>query len=313
MLDAGWISAHADEFDVMHVHFGVESLSPATLEQTLGALQAAGRPLIYTVHDLTHPQLFDQTRHLAQLDLLIRAADALITLTPGAAREIRDRWGRSAHVIAHPAMRASAGAPVPAVPGDAAPVVGVHLRDLRPGVDGPGSTTLLAAALARLRAGGVRVRGRVWMHDRLRDVAAGDDVRRVCAAADADAVELVQAPRPDDAGLEAQLAGLAVSMLPYRHGTHSGWLELCVDLGVPVAGPAFGHFADQPFDAAMYRSFTPGDAASLADALAVLLAAPEAVAGSPARARTVAAAACRRAHDQPVITAAHVALYRSLC
>jgi hypothetical protein len=312
MLDAAWITAHANEFDVMHVHFGVESLSPASLEQVLGALHAAGRPLVYTVHDLTHPQLDDQTPHLAQLNLLIPAADALITLTPGAAREIQDRWGRAAHVIAHPAMRTSAGAPVPAVPtdADAAPVVGVHLRDLRPGIDGPGSTARLAAALARLRADGVRVRGRVWMHDRLRDVAAGDAVRRVCAAAGA--VELVQAPRPGDADLEAELAGLAVSVLPYRHGTHSGWLELCVDLGVPVAGPAFGHFADQPSDPALYRSFVPGDPVSLADALAVLLASPAAVPGSPARAHAIVAAANRRERDREAITAAHAAVYRSL-
>jgi hypothetical protein len=57
MLDAGWITAHADQFDVMHVHFGVESLSSAALERGLLALRAVGRPLVYTVHDLTHPQL----------------------------------------------------------------------------------------------------------------------------------------------------------------------------------------------------------------------------------------------------------------
>jgi hypothetical protein len=311
MLDAGWITAHADQFDVMHVHFGVESLSSAALERGLVALRAVGRPLVYTVHDLTHPQLAaaDQARHLVQLDRLIAAAGALITLTPGAAREIESRWGRSAHVIAHPAMRTEL-APVVGVDAHATSVVGVHLRDLRPGVDGPGSVALLAGALARLRAGGARVRGQVWMHDRVRDGSAADEVRRVCAAADA--LGLVSAPRSTDAALEAQLAGLAVSMLPYRHGTHSGWLELCVDLGVPVAGPAFGHFADQSPDPAAYRSFVPGDPASLAGALTALLASPVAVPGSPARAHAIAAAADRRERDREAIAAAHVAVYRSL-
>ena len=328
MLEPAWITAHAGDFDVMHVHFGVESRSPASLEQTLGALHAAGRPLVYTVHDLTHPQLpaAEQARHLAHLDRLIPAAAAVITLTPGAAREISARWGRTAHVIAHPAMRAAppppsavdpaAVAPVtPAVDPTAPPAIGIHLRDLRPGIDGPGSVALLAAALARLRAGGAAsVRGRVWMHDRVRDAAAGDAVRRICAGLDpgADAIELVSAPRSTDAELEAQLAGLAVSLLPYRHGTHSGWLELCLDLGVPVAGPAFGHFADQPSDPAAYRSFAPGDPASLAAALAVLLTVPAAVAGSPARARTIAAVAQRRERDRPAISAAHGAIYRSV-
>jgi hypothetical protein len=311
MLDAGWITAHADAFDVMHVHFGVESLSSAALERGLRALRAAGRPIVYTVHDLTHPQLAaaGQARHLAQLDLLITGAGALITLTPGAAREIESRWGRSAHVIAHPAMRTGLP-PVAGVDRNAVPVIGVHLRDLRPGVDGPGSVALLAGALDRLRADGVRVRGQVSMHDRVRDATAADEVRHVCAAADE--IGLVQASRSTDAGLEAQLAGLAVSMLPYRHGTHSGWLELCVDLGVPVVGPAFGHFADQSPDPAAYRSFVPGDPASLVDALTPLLASPVAVPGSLDRTRAITAAADRRERDREAIVAAHVAVYRSL-
>jgi hypothetical protein len=311
MLDAGWITAHAEEFDVMHVHFGVESLPPASLERVLDALRTAGRPLVYTVHDLTHPQLAaaDQARHLVQLDLLIAGAGALITLTPGAAREIESHWGRPAHVIGHPAMRTGLPPPVD-VDRKAAQVVGVHLRDLRPGVDGPGSVALLAGALDRLHAEEVRVRGQVWMHDRVRDASAAGEVRRICAGADA--IGLVQAPRSTDAGLEAQLAGLAVSMLPYRHGTHSGWLELCVDLGVPVVGPAFGHFADQSPDPAAYRSFIPGDPASLTDALTPLLASPVAVPGSLARARAIAAAADRREREREAIVAAHVAVYRSL-
>jgi hypothetical protein len=81
---------------------------------------------------------------------------------------------------------------------------------------------------------------------------------------------------------------------------------------VPVAGPAFGHFADQSPDPAAYRSFVPGDPASLAGALAALLASPVAVAGSPARAHAIAAAADRRERDREAIAAAHVAVYRSL-
>ena len=34
-------------------------------------------------------------------------------------------------------------------------------------------------------------------------------------------------------------------MLPYRFGTHSGWLEACVDLGTGVLVPVTGHYADQ--------------------------------------------------------------------
>jgi hypothetical protein len=34
-------------------------------------------------------------------------------------------------------------------------------------------------------------------------------------------------------------------VLPYRFGTHSGWLELCRDLGTTVVAPTTGHLAEQ--------------------------------------------------------------------
>ena len=41
------------------------------------------------------------------------------------------------------------------------------------------------------------------------------------------------------------LASLDVSVLPYRFGTHSGWLEACRDLGTAVVAPTCGYYADQ--------------------------------------------------------------------
>jgi hypothetical protein len=34
-------------------------------------------------------------------------------------------------------------------------------------------------------------------------------------------------------------------VLPYRFGTHSGWLEACYDLGTTVIAPSCGYFAEQ--------------------------------------------------------------------
>ena len=48
--------------------------------------------MVYTAHDLEHPQLGDQAAYARQLDELIVGADAAITLTEGAASAIRDRW-----------------------------------------------------------------------------------------------------------------------------------------------------------------------------------------------------------------------------
>ena len=34
-------------------------------------------------------------------------------------------------------------------------------------------------------------------------------------------------------------------MLPYRFGTHSGWLEACFDLGTAVIAPSCGFYGQQ--------------------------------------------------------------------
>jgi hypothetical protein len=48
-----------------------------------------------------------------------------------------------------------------------------------------------------------------------------------------------------DAALWRYLVSLDVSVLAYRFGTHSGWLEACRDLGTAVVAPTCGYYADQ--------------------------------------------------------------------
>ena len=102
MLEPEWVRAHADEFDIMHIHFGFDHQPPDTLRQLVGALRRHRKPLVLTVHDLRNPHHGEPELHDAQLGVLVSAADAVITLTPGAAAEIRRRWGRTATVLPHP-------------------------------------------------------------------------------------------------------------------------------------------------------------------------------------------------------------------
>lgn len=241
-LDPSWLAANAHRFDLLHVHFGMESRRPEEIEAALAAVRAAGRPLVHTVHDLEHPQLADQPHHLGLLDVVIPAADALVTLTDGAAREVERRWGRRPVVVPHPHL-VPFDAPLPAGRANPDRTVGLHLRDLRPNVDGPGATRRVLAAVAALRASGERVVVRVALHPHVRDEAARAQVRALCAAAPF--ATLTEAPRPDDAALHAELTDLDASVLPYRHGTHSGWAELCWDLGVPVVTAPVGYVAEQ--------------------------------------------------------------------
>ncbi|MFI1607203.1 glycosyltransferase [Streptomyces griseofuscus] len=102
MLDPAWVDAHEAEFDVCHLHFGFDAQSPAALTALIAALRRHGKPLVYTAHDLRNPHQADPGPHLAALDVLVPAADRLITLTPGAAAEITSRWNRRATALPHP-------------------------------------------------------------------------------------------------------------------------------------------------------------------------------------------------------------------
>ena len=55
MLERGWVDEHADEFDVMHVHFGFDAVSPERPARARRRPAPHGKPLVLTVHDLRNP------------------------------------------------------------------------------------------------------------------------------------------------------------------------------------------------------------------------------------------------------------------
>ena len=303
MCDAAWVTANLDRFDVMHVHFGTESYSAWHLRALVRALRAGGRPLVHTLHDLENPQLVDQASHREQLDVLVRAADALVTLTTGAAAAIERRWGRTAEVIPHPhvlPLDAEAPAGTPSDPY----VLGVHLRDLRPGTDAVRAVATLLDAADRLRAQGVAATVRVHVNERVRDEAARDRVASLVTAYPA--AELRRTERLGDDALARSIADLDVAVLPYRTGTHSGWAELCWDLGVPVAGPPVGFAGEQhPED---FGVFEAGDGTALARAVRRLLAGAPRPGSAGRRARLIDRRR-QRVAGAATIAAAHTALY----
>ena len=309
VLDPAWIAANRSTAQVLHVHFGTESFAPGHLTAVIDAAHAAGWPVVYTAHDLEHPQLGDQAAYARQLDELILGADAVITLTEGAASAIRDRWDRGALVIPHPSVIAPDAATPPVRLFDGIRI-GVHLKDLRPNVDGPGTVRMLLDSAECLRRDGVPAVAEVRLHHRVRDEAAREEVRHLCAADEH--ATLVEHDRLTDAELAIALSRLDVYVLPYRHGTHSGWLEFCWDLGVPVAVPLVGYYAEQHPDGSV-ATFAPGSGADLSAALARLLSGSDVVrAGTAERADIVAARREARRRTDAAAAVAHAALYRRL-
>ena len=77
-----------------------------------------------------------------------------------------------------------------------------------------------------------------------------------------------------DADLHRGLAECVAAVLPYAFGTHSGWLEMCRDLGMRVIVPVAGHYVgqvDRP-GAVIPEDMTDPDAVAAAVREAVLAA-----------------------------------------
>ncbi|MFL4478438.1 glycosyltransferase [Paeniglutamicibacter sp. ORCA_105] len=276
MLSADWVRANHDSFDLMHVHFGFDAADPAQLRELVAELRHFGKPLVYTVHDLVNPHQPDPAAHVELLDILIPHADKLITLTAGAAREIRRRWGAEAQVLPHPHVvdfgtmdRIRAARRQDAATGLKRGMkrIGVHLKGLRPNMD----TSILdplARAVARLPSAVLQVN----IHSQPLDPAS-DEYRPALAGklhhgANLGFWELRSHEYFSEPELFDYLASLDACVLPYRFGTHSGWLEAALDVGTPVVVPDCGHYADQDPSVARFRSTPTGvDEDSLLNAI----------------------------------------------
>lgn len=302
-LTPQWLGSHGADFDVLHVHFGLESFSPDELREALEAAHRLGRPVVYTVHDLENPQLVDQGPYRELLDMIIPSADHLVTLTTTAADEIARRWHRSSRVLPHPTLLDDTA--VTDLTGDETFRVGIHLRDLRPNIDAERAVRAAVDAAGLLALTGRTVEFEVLMHERTRDDAAA--ARVTAAIGEHPAVRVRRPPRLTDAGIEAWIGGLDLFVLPYLHGTHSGWVELCFDLGVPVAGTDVGHISSQhPED---FFGIDLDDPQSLVEAVAL---ATDARASSP-RASLVDRRRSERAAEREAVRDAHALLYATAC
>ena len=247
MLRPEW-AATAD-FDVFHVQFGFDACSPQDLERLVGVLRERRKPLVLTAHDLRNPHHPTRDLHDQQLGVLLTSADAVVTLTEGAAAEIRRRWGREALVVPHPhVVELDTMARLRRERADRRTDefrVGVHIKSLRESMDPFPILRVLDETLAGLPGAVLQVNGH-------HDVLDADGARREPALAGwleeraaAGRIDLqVHDFLPDDQ-LWEYLASLDVAVLPYRFGTHSGWLEACRDLGTTVVAPTCGHYADQ--------------------------------------------------------------------
>ncbi|RBY82704.1 hypothetical protein DQ240_18290 [Blastococcus sp. TF02A-26] len=231
-LDPAYLTAHADEVDVVHVHSGYGHLPEDEIVCFTEAIRRTGVPLVTTVHQLRDPAQALPTRHDAHLRALLATAEVVFTLTPGAADEIADRYGRTPIVVAHP----SVAVPDPEGGGERG-VVGLPLRS---GTCMPEPAALVRAALNGAVNGGGRLR---------LFVEPGFVLPPLGEMAESASLELEPL---DEERWAAQLQELHVAVLPQSRGTHSTELEVCRDVGTRVVAPSCGWFADQWSDVVTY-------------------------------------------------------------
>lgn len=244
MLEPGWVSDHHQEFDVFHVHFGFDAMGPEVLTEVVQELKMHDKPFVYTVHDLRNPHHGEPEAHIEQQNVLIAAADELITLTSGAAQEIWRRWRRQARVLPHPHVLDRNQIERPRAH-DRRFVVGVHAKSLRANMD----PLPVVAALTEITSSLPGAILQINLHDEIFDPTNywfSPDAGRALLDYDRHAhVDVRVHPYFSDDELWDYLASLTVSVLPYRFGTHSGWLEACFDLGTAMVVPSCGFYGEQ--------------------------------------------------------------------
>lgn len=102
-VPGGWLAATGPRVDVAHVHVGLTAIDPAALAATLAGLERLGIPVLATVHGLGsaggegRADIEDEV-----VTLVLDAACDVVAPTVPLARELLERWGRSAHVLPLP-------------------------------------------------------------------------------------------------------------------------------------------------------------------------------------------------------------------
>jgi glycosyltransferase involved in cell wall biosynthesis len=275
MLEPDWVRAH-DGFDLFHIQFGFDARTPEDLRALVADLRIRNIPIIYTVHDLRNPHHATPEAHDAQLDVLIPAADALITLTAGAATEIEERWGRRALVLPHPHVvdfdtmdRVQAERAARVSSGSRADTfrIGVHVKSLRASMNPEPVIRSLIETVKTLPGAVLQVDGHPDVLDPSGERYDEGLASLVMAASDRREIDLRIHDFFDDDQLWQYLSSLDVSVLPYRFGTHSGWLEACHDLGTAVIAPDCGYYREQAPIIEYVNNESGFDAASLDSAV----------------------------------------------
>lgn len=233
-FSTAWLRARLPETDVVHVLGLRPGQHPDDVRAAVDLVRGSGTPLVVTGYNLGDPDTPEGARLAEQLDVLVPAADAVVTLTEPAAQQMRKRWDVEPVVLPHPHVvnfvRMRQDRPVPHPSGRGRLRVGTHLGSMLGGTEQVELVTALADAVRRTPNADLVVHA----HRTVRDAGAlscSDAFQHVEAAVRSAGGRLVLHDRLSDGALWDHLAGLDVSVVPDLPGAHSIWPEACADLG----------------------------------------------------------------------------------
>lgn len=240
-----WLRAHLDTIDIVHVQGLRPGQSPREVAQAAAVVRCSGTPLVVTGYHLTDPMGGDPRAYAAQLDALVPAADAVVTLTEPAAAEIRERWDVEALVLPHPHVVDFVRMRQERRPRQGPLRVGTHLAALQLPIDPVHLVEALTVAVAEMDD----VLLEVHVHETVLDPGSSSydgvrfrEVERLLRAAGG----ALRVHRPlSDSQLWDHLLSIDVSVVPGLFGSHSVWPEACADLGTQGLLPAGTHAAAQ--------------------------------------------------------------------
>jgi hypothetical protein len=244
-FDSAWLSANLDAIDVVHVHGLRPGQSPDDVATAAETVRASGTPLVVTGYHLSDPSGNADACYAAQLDALLPRADAVVTLTPTAADEMRMRWDVEPVVLPHPHVVDFVRMRQPRPTRHTELRVGSHLATLAM----RGDPVRLVDGLTRAIGAMDNVRLSVHVHETVLD--AGSSTYDLATVREID--RLVRAAggalrvhRPfSESQLWDHLFGLDVSVVPGLFGSHSVWPEACADLGTVAVLPSGTHASGQ--------------------------------------------------------------------
>lgn len=243
--------------EVVHVHFGFEHLEASQMRRFLHILRDRRIPLVVTVHDIDNPHLTDQTPYHLLLRLLLADAARVLTLTTAARDRLVAEFGlatRDVTVVPHPAIVPPEQVPNP-LP-EAEHAAAIFLKSLRANT---------VTDLCFFQDFAAQQPLTVFVHEDQREHYL------VQALREAPGITLHVHKPMDDVTLHSTIARCQVVLLPYVRGTHSGWLEMCRDLGAFVLAPDCGCYVSQADTPDAVREYPTGDGRA-AGALAASLA-----------------------------------------